>query len=90
METPWRSLGSAHAGDQPAAAAGDVWGMGTGRGVRRGALRRAYVEEPRCSCLDFEEDMDLAALGDHWGRHWKPRSTSRLAFVVSKAADAAV
>ena len=34
--------------------------------------------------------MDLAVFGTHGGRRWEPRSTSRPAFMVSKAADAAV
>ena len=59
-------------------------------GVRRAVLGGAYVEEPRRGHLDFEEEMDVATVGTHGGRRWEPRSTSRPAFVVSKAAGAAV
>ena len=31
--------------------------------VRRGVLGGAYVEEPRLNRLDFEEEMDVAAVG---------------------------
>ena len=34
--------------------------------------------------------MNVAAAGTHGGRQWEPWSTSRPAFMVSKAADAAV
>ena len=60
------------------------------KGVRRGVLGGPYVEEPRRSRLDFEEEMEAAAVGTHRGRRWEPRSASRRAFMVSKAADAAV
>ena len=59
-------------------------------GVRRGVLGGAYVEEPRRGQLDFEEEMDMAAVGTHGGRRWEPRSTSRPAFMVPNATDAAV
>ena len=59
-------------------------------GLRRGVLGGAYVEEPRRSRSDFEEEMDVAAVGTHGGRRWEPQSTSRLAFMASKATDAAV
>ena len=59
-------------------------------GVRRGHLGAAYVEEPRRHRVDIGEEMDLAALGTHRGRRWEPPSSSRPAFMVSKAADAAV
>ena len=52
-------------------------------GVQRGVLGGPYVEEPRRSRLDFEEDMDVAAVGTHGGRRWDPRWTSRLAFMRS-------
>ena len=58
--------------------------------VHRGVLGGAYVEEPRHSRFHFEEEMDVAAVKNHRGRQWEPRSTSRPAFMVSKAADAAV
>ena len=45
-------------------------------GVRRGLLGRAYVEEPRRGHLDFEEDMDVAAVGSHGGRRGDRRSWS--------------
>ena len=34
--------------------------------------------------------MDVAAVGTHGGHWWEPRSSSRPAIMVSKAADAAV
>ena len=36
-------------------------------GVRQGVLGGAYVEDLRCSHLDFEEEMDVAAVGTHQG-----------------------
>ena len=59
-------------------------------GVRREHLGSAYMEEQRRSHTDTVEEMEVAALGARGGRRWEPRSTSRPAFMVSKAADAAV
>ena len=59
-------------------------------GVRRDHLGSAYMEEPRRSHMDTAQEMELAAVGVRGGRRWEPRSTSRPAFLVSKAADAAV
>ena len=59
-------------------------------GVRREHLGLAYMEEPRRSHMDTAEEMEVAAVGVREGRRWEPRSTSRPAFMVSKAADAAV
>ena len=59
-------------------------------GVRREHLGSAYMEEPQRSHMDTVEEMELAAVGVRGGRRWEPRSTSRPAFMVSKAADAAV
>ena len=59
-------------------------------GVRREHLGSAYMEEPRRSHMDTAEEMEVAAVGVRGGRRWEPRSTSRPAFMVSKAADAAV
>ena len=59
-------------------------------GVRREHLGSAYMEEPRRSHIDAAEEMEVAAVGVPGGRRWEPRSTSRPAFMVSKAADAAV
>ena len=59
-------------------------------GVRREHLGSAYMEEPRRSHMDTAEEMEVAAMGVHGGRRWEPRSTSRPAFMVSNAADAAV
>ena len=59
-------------------------------GIRRGVLGGACVEDSRRSRLSIGEDMDVAAVVTHGGRWWEPRATSRLAFMVSKAADAAV
>ena len=59
-------------------------------GVRREHLGSAYMEEPRCSHTDTVEEMEVAAVGVRGGRRWEPRSTSPPAFMVSKAADAAV
>ena len=59
-------------------------------GVRREHLGSAYMEEPRRSHRDSMEEMEVAAVGVRGGRRWEPRSTSRPAFMVSKAADAAV
>ena len=59
-------------------------------GVRREHLGSAYMEEPRRSHTDTVVAMEVAAVGVHGGRRWELLSTSRLAFMVSKAADAAV
>ena len=59
-------------------------------GVRREHLGSVYSEEPRRSHMDTFEEMEVAAVGVRGGRGWEPRSTSRPAFMVSKAADAAV
>ena len=59
-------------------------------GVRREHLGSAYMEEPRRSHMDTTEEMEVAAVGVCGGRRWEPRSTSQPAFMVSKAADAAV
>ena len=59
-------------------------------GVRREHLGSAYMEEPRRSHKDSMEEMDVAAVGVRGRGRWEPRSTSRPAFMVSKAADAAV
>ena len=59
-------------------------------GVQREHLGSAYMEEPRRSHTDTVEEMEVAAVGVRGGRRWEPRSTSRPAFMVSKAADAAV
>ena len=76
----------------------EEFGITPPRGVRleageRSRLRRdeeAYMEEPRRSHTDTVEEMEVAAVGVRGGRRWEPRSTSRPAFMVSKAADAAV
>ena len=59
-------------------------------GVRREHLGSAYMEEPRRSHRDSMEEMDVAAVGVRGRGRWEPRSTLRPAFMVSKAADAAV
>ena len=59
-------------------------------GVRREHLGSAYMEEPRRSHTDSVEEMEVAAVAVRGGRRWEPRWTSRPAFMVSKAADAAV
>ena len=59
-------------------------------GVRREHLDSAYIEEPRRSHMDTAEEMEVAAVGVRGRRRLEPRSTSRPAFMVSKAADAAV
>ena len=59
-------------------------------GVRREHLGSAYIEEPRRSHMDTLEKMEVAAVGVRRGRRWETRSTSRPAFMASKAADAAV
>ena len=59
-------------------------------GVRREHLGSAYMEEPRRSHRDSIEEMDVAAVGVRGRGRWEPRSTSRPAFMISKAADAAV
>ena len=59
-------------------------------GVRREHLGSAYMEEPRRSHRDSKEEIDVAAVGVRGRGRWEPRSTSRPAFMVSKAADAAV
>ena len=59
-------------------------------GVRREHLGSAYLEEPRRGHADTGEEMEVAAVGVRGRGRWEPRSTSRPAFMVSKAADAAV
>ena len=59
-------------------------------GVRREHLGSACMQEPRRSHRDCMEEMDVAAVGIRGRGRWEPRSTSRPAFMVSKAADAAV
>ena len=59
-------------------------------GVRRAHLGSAYMEEPRRSHVDTGEEMEVAAVGVRGRGRWEPRSTSRPAFMVSKAADAAM
>ena len=59
-------------------------------GVLREHLASAYNEEPRRSHMDTAEEMEVAAVGVRGGCRWEPWSTSRPAFMVSKAADAAV
>ena len=59
-------------------------------GLRRGHLGSAYMEEPWRGHMDTAEEMEVAAVGVRGGRQWEPRSTSRPAFMVSKAADAPV
>ena len=59
-------------------------------GVRREHLGSAYMEEQRRSHTDTLEEMEVGAVGVRGGRRWEPRSTSRPAFMVSKAADAAM
>ena len=59
-------------------------------GVRREHLGSVYMEEPRRSHRDSMEEMDVAAVGVRGRGRWEHRSTSRPAFMVSKAADAAV
>ena len=59
-------------------------------GVRHEDLGSAYMEEPRCSHADTGEEMEVVAVGVRGRGRWEPRSTSRPAFMVSKAADAAV
>ena len=60
------------------------------KGVRREHLGSAYMEEPRRSHRDSMEEMDVAAVGVRGRGRCEPRSTSRPAFMVSKAAHAAV
>ena len=59
-------------------------------GLRREVLGGAKLEEPRRSRLHFEEETDVAAGGTHGVRRWEPGLTSRPAFVVCKAENAAV
>ena len=59
-------------------------------GVRHEHLGSAYMEEPRRGQADTGEEMEVAAVGVRGRRRCEPRSTSRPAFMVSKAADAAV
>ena len=60
------------------------------KGVRREHLGSAYMEEPRRRHTDTVEEMEVEAVGVRGGRRWEPPSTSRPAFMVSKATDAAV
>ena len=59
-------------------------------GVRREHLGSAYMEEPRRGHADTGGEMEVAVVGVRGRCRWEPRSTSRPAFMVSKAADAAV
>ena len=59
-------------------------------GVRPEHLGSAYMEEPRRSHTDTVEEMEVAAVGVCGRGRWDPRWTLRPAFMVSKAADAAV
>ena len=59
-------------------------------GVRREHPGSAYMEEPRRSHADTGEEVEVAAVGVCGRGRWEPRSTSRPAVMVSKAADAAV
>ena len=59
-------------------------------GVWRKHSGWAYMEEPRRSHMDTAEEMEVAAVGVRGGCRPEPRLTSRPAFMVSKAADAAV
>ena len=59
-------------------------------GVRREHLGSAYMEEPQRSHADTGEEMEVAAVGVRGRDRWEPPSTSRPAFMVSKAVDAAV
>ena len=59
-------------------------------GVRREHLGSAYMEELRRGHMDTAEEMEVAAVGGRGERRWEPRSTSRPAFMVSRAADATV
>ena len=59
-------------------------------GVRREHLGSAYMGEPRRGHVDTAKEMEVAVVGICGGRRWETQSTSRPAFMVSKAADAAV
>ena len=59
-------------------------------GVRREHLGSAYMEEPRRSQVDTADEMEVAAVGVCGEHRWEPRSSSRPALMISKAADAAV
>ena len=59
-------------------------------GVQREHLGSAYMEEARRSHADTREEMEVGAVGVRGRGRWEPPSTSRPAFMVSKAADAAV
>ena len=48
------------------------------------------MEEPRRGHMDTAEEMEVAAVGVRGRGRWEPRSTWRQAFMVSKAADAAM
>ena len=48
------------------------------------------MEEPRPGHLNLKEEMEVAAVDTNKGRQWEPGSTSRPAFMVPKAVDAAV
>ena len=58
--------------------------------VRREHPGSAYMAEPRRSHADTGEEMEVAAVGVRGRGRCEPRSTSRLAFMVFKAEDAAV
>ena len=60
------------------------------QGVRPEHLGSAYMDEPRRSHMDTVEEMEVADVGVRGGRRWEPWWTSWPAFMVSKAADAAV
>ena len=57
---------------------------------RGGLVRSTLLCEEKGRHGDSMEEMDVAAVGVRGRGRWEPRSTSRPAFMVSKAADAAV
>ena len=63
MEIPWRTLGSAHPGDQPAGGAASrrsTWKVYAGD-----STSGACAEEPRRGHWELEEEMDVGAVGTH-------------------------
>ena len=59
-------------------------------GVRREHLGSAYMEEARRGHAGTGKEMEVAAVGVRGRGRWELRSTLRPAFMVSKAADAAL
>ena len=90
----WRSSTSAcrvvHDGRPLNAAASAVMRMRTWKQYGVNILVQRTSRKSGVATRDSMEEMDVAAVGVRGRGRWEPRSTSRPAFMVSGAADAAV